>query len=272
MEDPERRRRRAVGAIRMLLVCGLLMTFVMSHNPEDAAAEMPARVTTRPVERLGAEIWEVLVNERVVIRMRSSWGGFSPMERAAIIADRLRRVLSQGPDGLSEIRPLELDPEGRVVTVAAGDSSIVTVDPVVAQLNYSTMWSLASIWANNIREAIGLPAGSWPARTAQEPRRADVTYGVASWYGPGFHGGTTAGGEVFDQYALTAAHRSLPFGSRVRVTNLQTGQSIVVRINDRGPWVSGRVIDLSRRAAEAIGLLSKGTAKVKLEPIIEGEG
>ncbi len=84
--------------------------------------------------------------------------------------------------------------------------------------------------------------------------------GVASWYGPGFHGRTTANGERFNTNALTAAHRSLPFGSRVRVTNRATGRSVVVRINDRGPYSRGRIIDLSKAAARAIGM--SGLARV----------
>lgn len=89
--------------------------------------------------------------------------------------------------------------------------------------------------------------------------------GLASWYGPGFHGAMSASGEIFNQNALTAAHRTLPFGTQVRVTNLQTGRSVVVRINDRGPFTGGRVIDLSAAAASAIGLISAGVAPVSLE-------
>jgi len=87
--------------------------------------------------------------------------------------------------------------------------------------------------------------------------------GRASWYGPKFHGQRTASGEVFNQWAKTAAHKSLPLGTRVRVTNLRNGESIVVRINDRGPYVAGRIIDLSRGAARAIGM--GGTAPVRVQ-------
>jgi rare lipoprotein A len=91
--------------------------------------------------------------------------------------------------------------------------------------------------------------------------------GRASWYGYRFHGRTTASGERFNAGAYTAAHRSLPFGTRVRVTNLRNGQSVVVRINDRGPYVGGRVIDLSKAAARAIGMVYSGTAPVRMEVI-----
>lgn len=85
--------------------------------------------------------------------------------------------------------------------------------------------------------------------------------GYASYYGSGYR---TANGERFKPYELTAAHRSLPFGSRVRVTNLQNGRSVIVRINDRGPFIRGRIIDLSVGAAEQIGMLASGIAKVTI--------
>lgn len=87
--------------------------------------------------------------------------------------------------------------------------------------------------------------------------------GIASWYGPGFHGKKTANGETYDQYAMTAAHPTLPLPSLVRVTNVENGQSTIVRINDRGPFAEGRIIDLSKRAAETIGI--NGIAKVRVQ-------
>ncbi len=91
--------------------------------------------------------------------------------------------------------------------------------------------------------------------------------GIASWYGPGFHGKLTASGEVFDQRALTAAHKTLPHGSVVRVTDEATGRSVVVKINDRGPFKPGRIIDLSERAAEELGSKEKGLADVVIEVV-----
>ncbi len=89
--------------------------------------------------------------------------------------------------------------------------------------------------------------------------------GVASWYGPGFHGRQTANGETYDENALTAAHPSLPMPSLVRVTNLDNGRAVVVRINDRGPFAHGRLIDLSRRGAEELGFVNLGTARVRVQ-------
>ena len=89
--------------------------------------------------------------------------------------------------------------------------------------------------------------------------------GKASWYGGRFHGRTTASGESFNQYAMTAAHKTLPFGTRVKVSNTNNGKSVVVRINDRGPYKRGRVIDLSKGAAELIGMIRSGVVPVKIE-------
>lgn len=88
--------------------------------------------------------------------------------------------------------------------------------------------------------------------------------GEASWYGPGFNGKLTANGEKFNMYKLTAAHKKLPFGTKVRVTNLNNGKSVVVRINDRGPFVKGRVIDLSKKAAQQIEMIKLGHVPVKI--------
>jgi rare lipoprotein A len=92
-----------------------------------------------------------------------------------------------------------------------------------------------------------------------------VSSGQASWYGPGFYGNRTASGEVLRPGTLTAAHRSLPFGTRVKVTNLWNGRSTVVRINDRGPFHGGRIIDLAHGAAQELGVTASGVADVKLE-------
>jgi rare lipoprotein A len=102
--------------------------------------------------------------------------------------------------------------------------------------------------------------------------QVDYSYnqtGIASWYGPGFHTKVTANGEAYNENELTAAHQTLPMPSLVRVTNLENGRSIVVRINDRGPFVAGRIIDMSRRGAQLLGFDQKGTAKVRVEVLAE---
>lgn len=93
----------------------------------------------------------------------------------------------------------------------------------------------------------------------------------ASWYGPRFHGKFTANGEVYDQMALTAAHKSLSFGTLLKITNPKNGKSVIVRINDRGPYIVGRELDLSKGAAIELGILEKGVARVKVQEVALSE-
>jgi rare lipoprotein A len=103
-------------------------------------------------------------------------------------------------------------------------------------------------------------------RARPDVKKGFVQTGQASYYADKFHGRPTASGQKYDRRAFTAAHRDLPFGTRVQVRNLTNNQTVVVTINDRGPFTKGRVIDLSRAAAEQIGLVGPGVAKVELRP------
>ena len=116
---------------------------------------------------------------------------------------------------------------------------------------------------------LALLAGACATRAPTSPR---TTLGVASWYGPGFHGRPTANGETYDQNGLTAAHRTWPLGTPVRVTHLGNGKSVLVRVNDRGPFVDGREIDLSYGAARRLDMVQSGTARVRLEPLPDRHG
>ena len=106
-----------------------------------------------------------------------------------------------------------------------------------------------------------------------EPSMSPVNFNdmgvmTASWYGPHFHGKLTANGEQYNQMALTAAHKSLPFGTILQVTNLKNGKSVIVRINDRGPYIEGRELDLSKGTALALGMINRGVIKVKVEEVL----
>jgi rare lipoprotein A len=119
-----------------------------------------------------------------------------------------------------------------------------------------------------LRKIADMPQPEKPPvrQVALGPIRMEIR-GMASWYGPGFHGNRSASGEIYNQNALTAAHRNLPFGTNVLVTNLRNGRSVVVRINDRGPFVRGRVIDLSAAAARMLGMMQSGVAPVSVQVI-----
>jgi rare lipoprotein A len=112
------------------------------------------------------------------------------------------------------------------------------------------------------------------ASLSRSPKDYNAGYrerGVASWYGEPFHGRRTANGEVYDMYGLTAAHRVMPLGTRVKVTHLHNGNSVVVRVNDRGPFIRGRILDLSYEGARVLGMIESGTAPVEIE-VIESRG
>ena len=109
-----------------------------------------------------------------------------------------------------------------------------------------------------------------PPRVPTPPSVPLSQEGIASWYGPGFHGKKTTSGTVYDQYAMTAAHQTLPLGSSVVVTNLANGKTVTVLINDRGPFAKGRIIDLSYAAAQAVDMIRPGTAPVRVDVVDTG--
>jgi rare lipoprotein A len=121
-----------------------------------------------------------------------------------------------------------------------------------ASIGAGVVWALTSV----------LVLGAVSCCTSGQTRRGGPLVGIASFYGEEFHGRKTASGEKYDMHKLTAAHRTLPFGTKVKVTNIANGRSVVVRINDRGPFKKDRIIDLSFEAARRLGI--GGTAKVKL--------
>lgn len=118
---------------------------------------------------------------------------------------------------------------------------------------------------NPLQKKLPLVSRNTLRATANQFQIAQLISGRASWYGPKFHGRRTANGEIFDSNALTAAHPSLPFGTKVRVTNLNNGRSVIVRINDRGPFIKGRIIDVSAAAARILNMVNSGTARVQLD-------
>lgn len=111
------------------------------------------------------------------------------------------------------------------------------------------------------------PAASLPGGDAPPPGNAKAEVGLASYYARSFHGRRTASGERHDMNAMTCAHRTAPFGARLRVEDLATGRSVVVRVNDRGPFVRGRIVDLSWEAARRIDLVQRGLARVRVERV-----
>lgn len=196
-----------------------------------------------------------------------------PLVRASALASRLNELARTEVDASQlEVR---WDAKRSLFVIHLQQDPLAYVDGKTAFLPDTTRNGTQDALqvTNRLRRLLGAApplkaVADLPKTSPAEAIAASVAYrasGWASWYGPGFHGALSASGEVFNQYAMTAAHRSLPFGTRVRVTNVNTGASVVVRINDRGPFTGGRVIDLSAAAASSIGMMSSGVAPVSLE-------
>jgi rare lipoprotein A len=194
-----------------------------------------------------------------------------PVVRATAIAAQINQLHRNNADA-SSIRAVWDESKKRYL-IKVGEDTLTAIDPATILADTTNDAEQDALQATNrLRRLLG---NAQPLTEVEgAPRAATLVSvgpvqfsvsGYASWYGPGFHGNQTASGEVFNQNALTAAHPNLPFGTQVRVTNMDNGLSVVVRITDRGPYVGDRVIDLAAGAADVIGLTNAGVAPVKLD-------
>lgn len=194
-----------------------------------------------------------------------------PAVRATAIAAQINQLHRNSIDA-SSIRAVWDEPKQRYL-IKVGEDTLTAIDPdtILADTTHNAEQDALQV-TNRLRRLLGNAA----PLTEVEGAPREVTQvslgsvqltvsGYASWYGPGFNGNMSASGEIFNENAMTAAHPHLPFGTQVRVTNVDNGLSVVVRINDRGPYSGDRLIDLSAGAAEVIGLTVSGVAPVKLD-------
>jgi rare lipoprotein A len=195
-----------------------------------------------------------------LVRSATSLSQSSPLRprlRAVIVLAALSSVsqscgvISEAPTRAMSTKKV-LPPETRI-----SDSAI---EPAPTHITAGEIPSIATIPSAPEREQVP-PLEKIP----ELPQSPMVETGLASWYGPRFHGKRTASGEVFNQNDFTAAHRTLPWGSKVKITNVANGKSVEVRINDRGPFGKGRIIDVSRAAARALGIVGSGITTVRIE-------
>lgn len=173
-------------------------------------------------------------------------------DQAELVASRFKQILQNPHFDAAQLQPClaKGNPAGKL-----GDRILFTVDPAIAAHLNRTRELLAVEWVNNLRIALATPPLTLAEAQAKMYGLVETDRkikGLASWYGPYFHGRLTATGETFNQNELTAAHPSLPFDTYLKVTNLNSGDSVIVRVNDRGPYVDDRVLDLSREAARQI--------------------
>ncbi|MEO0642195.1 MAG: septal ring lytic transglycosylase RlpA family protein [Pseudomonadota bacterium] len=173
--------------------------------------------------------------------------------------------------GAAALAALSLPSGSAFAAQPADDGARDEETPAVASPDAAPVSSLAAAFATlGAPTPVSSPAPGAVDLTAFDPPRGprvvrSLGTKVASYYGKRFHGRRTANGERFDMNAMTAAHKTLPFGTRVRVTNPANGRAVTVRINDRGPFIAGRAIDLSRAAAQRLGMIQRGHARVRLD-------
>lgn len=215
----------------------------------------------------------LFVNGTEVLRFNGEAAKMSSYTRVKIIADRLNTLLENDAQAVSKLRP-GLD--NGIAVIQTEDTTIATVDRLTASDNNEEPLKLSLLYTNRLRQSLGgksLDEQVLSSISQPEPSyrgTGKVQTGMASWYGPYFHGRRAADGSRFNQYAMTAAHKTLPFGTLVRVVNQRTKKACLVKITDRGPYAHGRVIDLSRGAAGAIGMLGSGVAPVSIEVVKKG--
>lgn len=237
---------------------------------EEPACINPTIISVQTKKAPNNKGYIVYVGSKQTVWFVKDLASISAQQRAEIVAEKINKLLSEGIDP-SIIKPVK---EGNYTFLQAGDEKIVTVDDVNAKAVGVSVHELAYTWANNTRIALGAS----PLRkdysdvsrgfSGQESRYLGHTMtGMASWYGGEFHGRRSSDGSRYNKEEFTAAHRTYPFGTLVKVTNLRNNKNCVVKITDRGPYAHGRIIDLSKRAAEELGMLGSGVTRVKLEVV-----
>lgn len=236
----------------------------------NGAGTLPTVIQVLPQDD---EATSLFVNGTEILRFNGEVSGMDSYTRVKTIADRLNNLLENNPKAASELQPGLI--HGMAV-IHVDDATLATVDQQTAKDNNEEPLKLSLLYTNRLRHALG--AANMDEKALASIIKADPVYkgtgktqsGMASWYGPHFHGRRSADGSRFNQYALTAAHKTLPFGTLVRVVNHSSKKSCLVKITDRGPYAHGRIIDLSRGAASAIGMLGSGVARVSIEVVNKG--
>ncbi len=212
----------------------------------------------------------LFLNGTEILRFQGEVAGLDSYTRVKTIASRLNQLLENNPQTAQSIRPSLVN---NLPVIQADNQTLVTVDAQTAKATQESPLKLALLYSNRMRQALGQTAlddkvlETLAENMPNYKGTGKVQTGMASWYGPYFHGRRSADGSRFNQFALTAAHRTLPFGTIVRVVNQRTRKSCYVKITDRGPFAHGRIIDLSRGAAKKIDMLGSGVARVSVEVV-----
>jgi len=249
---------------------------VYSSQTDDnpATSFIKARYVFCNEKKSGYTPVSVYIGDSEVLRILLPVAGLTVEQRAKIVTEKFNTIIRNG-ENPENILPDYKNGSG---IIKINNKLVFTVDANIAKEYGLNPSELAFIWVNNIREAMGAQKivrdfELYTDTIEKTPNHFIKQYGTynqtgfASWYGGQFHGRRAANGTMFNKNSFTAAHKSLPFGTVVQVTNLYNGKQCVVKITDRGPFIRGRIIDLSKVAANEIGMLSSGVSRVKVEVI-----
>jgi rare lipoprotein A len=260
-----------VRNIPVLTFLGSTATASADANPELSSTSESADIKVASTDDLTANPSATQPSDAAPSQSAEEYTS-DPVWRATAIAARLNQFYRGSVD--AEAITVSWNAERERYVIKLNDEELVEINPETILPDTTSDPAADALQATNrLRRLLGNapPLDDIAGRPQPVPQQVSLgsiqatIRGIASWYGPGFNGNRSASGEIFNQNALTAAHRSLPFGTQVRVTNLRNGESVVVRINDRGPYSGNRVIDLSAGAARAVGLIQAGVAPVSLE-------
>lgn len=212
----------------------------------------------------------VTVNDSRVISLKSKNKDLNLLNKTKKIAQNLNKLLYDKKLRADKIMPAI---RNNKYVITLNSDVIMTVDKDLAKAQNTSESDLTLKLTNNLRVALGGKPLNYlsyrPTRSLNSYSSQNSQFGYASWYGPGFQGRHTSNGDVFDMNKYTAAHRTLPLGSSILVTNLDTGRSVMVKVNDRGPFADThkRVIDLSYAAFKKIASISSGVARIKIDTL-----
>jgi rare lipoprotein A len=243
-----------------MLATGAIFAFAVPCGAQDLLPEFSSKVY---IDK-DTEVGSVFLNDKEIVTFKAPVGTGTAADQADDLAVRLDELVSSKNFDANQLLPAR---EGDRAAVRVSGTTALTFgalnstakDPGAGALDASLKL------VNNIRVSMGahaLPANFLDLGCAKLANAGNIFSGKASWYGPHFHGKKTSDGHRFDQDGMTAAHRSLPFGTKLLVLNRRTGDTCVVEVNDRGPFVDNRVLDLSRGAARRLNMIGSGVAMV----------
>jgi rare lipoprotein A len=260
--------------VPVLSACAASVAITLFNLSAAGARELAPEVVSRVWLTGNNQVAAVTLNGDEIARFKSDKESDQAAEEAEDLASRLQEIIS---DRKFEANALIPSKEDNRAVIKQDGNTVCTFNPFISQekngnlkMQAAQAYDASIKVVNAVRVAFGVPVlpvlavNEMAERLGGKLEMLGQTFcGAASWYGGRFHGRTCSDGSTYNQHKLTAAHRSLPFGTKILVKNRQTGDTCVVEVNDRGPFVDGRVIDVSRAAARELNMLSAGISYVE---------